>query len=81
MLPNNVLELETRIFERHKVEFERDHNLEWVVIHGDDYVRLFNDFQLAADAAVRKFGRGPYLIKQIGAPIPHLPASILYRPV
>ena len=81
MLAERVLEVETRVFDRRKAEFERDHNLEWVVIHGEDYIRFFTDFQLAADAAVTNFDRGPYLIKQIGSPIPPIPASLLYRPV
>ena len=81
MSTKRVLETETRVFERRKAEFERDHNLEWVVIHGEDYVQFFTDFQLAADAAVRNFGRGPYLIRQVGAPRPSVPASVLYRPV
>ena len=81
MSTERVLETETRIFERRKAEFERDHNLEWVVIHGEVIVGFYDDFQKAADTAVRNYGRGPYLIKQIGAPIPPIPASLLYRPI
>ena len=80
-MADNDLSLETKIFERHKAEFERDHRWEWIVIHGDDYVEFFEDFQVAAQTAVARFGRGPYLIRQIGVPTPSLPASVLFRPV
>ena len=30
---------------------------------------------------IRRFGRGPFLIRQLGAPPASLPASVLYRPV
>jgi hypothetical protein len=80
-MAGNDLSLETKIFERHKAEFERDHPWEWIVIHGDDYVEFFEDFQVAAQTAVARFGRGPYLIRQIGVPTPSLPASVLFRPV
>lgn len=73
------LSAEIEIFEQRRGELEAEHNLEWIVICGD-YLEIFDDFQVAAQTAVSKFGRGPYLIKQIGEPIAPLPASILYRP-
>ncbi|MCY3777698.1 MAG: hypothetical protein OXH11_17115, partial [Candidatus Aminicenantes bacterium] len=61
-MAGNDLSVETTIFKRHKAEFERDHRWEWIIIHGDDYVEFFEDFQVAAQTAVARFGRGPYLI-------------------
>jgi hypothetical protein len=49
-----------------------------------DSVRLegrFESFDEAAKTAVHRFGRGPYLIRQVGAGPITLPASVMYRPV
>ena len=53
----------------------------WVVFHDGELVDTYESFQDAATDAVERFGRGPYLIRQVGAPPMTLPASILYRPV
>ena len=71
------LELET--FERSKEELERTHAGKFVVVRGHDVIGTWDTFDAAASNAVLRFGRGPYLIRQIGAPPPVLPASIMYR--
>ena len=76
-----VLEKELKIYEQNKTEFEKDHKWEWVVIHGEEVVGFYEDFQDAARTAVERFGRGPYLIKEVGVPKPSLPASVLYHPI
>lgn len=58
---------------------ERDHFGEWVVIHARKVSGYYQDFEAAADEAVEQFGRGPYLIRQIGVPAPPLPASVLFH--
>jgi hypothetical protein len=40
----------------------------WVVFHGGTFVGAFADFASAADKAVERFGRGPYLIRRVGVP-------------
>jgi hypothetical protein len=52
----------------------------WAVVHDRQLVGAFNTLELAAEEAVKRFGRGPYLIRQIGAPPISLPASVLYHP-
>ena len=76
-----VLEQETAIFESRRDEFKRDHNMKWVVIHGEEVAGFFFDLQEAACVAVDRFGRGPYLIKQIGEPYTPVPPSFLERPM
>lgn len=71
-----VLDKEYAVFNDLKERLEAKHHLEWVVIHQDEFVGVFKQFEDAADVAVRRFGRGPYLITQIGAP----PTYIRYRP-
>lgn len=53
---------------------------QWALVRERKLVRIFDDFERAAAEAVRLFGRGPYLIRQIGAPPATLPASVLLRP-
>ena len=60
---------------------ETDHFGKWVVFHGGELVNTYESFEEAAEEAVLRFGRGPYLIRQVGAPPVALPASVLYRPV
>ena len=59
---------------------ETDHFGKWVVLHGGELIDTYESFEKAAEDAVRRFGRGPYLIRQVGAPPVTLPASVLYRP-
>jgi hypothetical protein len=51
----------------------------WVLIREKSLVGAYESFDLAASDAVAKFGRGPYLIRQVGAPPVVLPASVVYR--
>ena len=53
----------------------------WVLFYDKKLIGTFDTFEVAAQEAVRKFGRGPYLIRQIGAQAITLPASVLYHPV
>ena len=76
-----VLEREYAVFNGMKEQLEAEHHLEWVVIHEDEFVGTFKDFEDAAVEAIRRFGRGPYLITQVGRPPFRLPASIRYRRV
>jgi len=52
----------------------------WVLIHQEELVNIFDTSEEAAAEAVRRFGRGPFLIRQIGAPPMVLPASLMYGP-
>jgi hypothetical protein len=53
----------------------------WAVFHDRELVDTYDCFENAAANAVRRFGRGPYLIRQVGAQSVSLPVSILYNPV
>ena len=75
------LSKELTIYNQNKARFEAMNRWRWVVIHEDEIVGFYDDFQDAADVAVTKFGRGPYLIKQVGETPQPLPASVLYNPV
>ena len=72
---------EIAAYERMRSDLETDHNGQWIVMCGERLVGAYDDFQKAAAEAVRRFGRGPYLIRQVGAGPFQLPASVQYRPV
>ena len=75
------LDQEIATYERLRASLEAEHHLKWAVIHGDIHVGTYADFQEAAAEAVRRYGRGPYLIRQVGAPPVRLPSTELYEPV
>ncbi len=76
-----VLEKEIAVFDGMKERLEAEHFFKWVVIHDDEFVGVYDTLQDAAVVAVARFGRGPYLIRQVGAPPVTLPASALYKPI
>jgi hypothetical protein len=63
-----------------RAELEANSTGKWVLIHERELVGVYGSFEETAEEAVRRFGRGPYLIRQIGAPPVVLPASVMYRP-
>ena len=76
-----VLSQEIAVYEGMQDRLEMDHFGKWVVVHEEELVGTYGTFEDAADEAIRRFGRGPYLIRQVGAGPVTLPASVLYRPV
>ena len=75
-----ALEEEISAYEGMQQELESQHTGEWVIVHDRRLVGVYESFELAAESAVREFGRGPYLIRQVGAPPLALPASVMYTP-
>jgi hypothetical protein len=68
-------------YEAMRSDLELKHSGKWIVICDRVLVGTFDSFEHAAVEAVRLFGRGPYLIRQVGAPPLTLPAAALYHPV
>ena len=63
-----------------QAQLEADHFGEWALVHDAQLVGTYPSFEAAAEEAVARFGRGPYLIEEIGAaPTIALPASVLYQ--
>lgn len=76
----SVLSREIGVFEQKKVELQNHHNGKWVVIHDDAVVGVYDTIDAAGRFASAQFGRGPYLIRQIGASELRLPTSVCFRP-
>lgn len=72
------LDAEIRSFERMLPKLEAEHMGRWVLIHNSQLIDTFDSFELAADDAVRRFGRGPFLIRQVGALPDSLPVSVVF---
>jgi hypothetical protein len=74
------LQREIEAFKRLRRELEADHLGEWVILHDAHVIGFYPSFESAADEAVKQFGNGPFLLRQIGAEPITLPASVMYRP-
>jgi hypothetical protein len=72
---------EIAAYEAMKGDLESSHLGKFALVHDRTLVGTYDTFDMAAQVAVHRFGRGPYLIRQIGAPPITLPASVMYHPV
>jgi hypothetical protein len=75
------LDSELAAFEGMRAGLEARHMGQWVLVHDQALIGNYGSFEEAAQDAVSKFGRGPYLIRQVGATSVALPASVMYIPV
>jgi hypothetical protein len=76
-----ALEVEIAAYEARRAELEEHHKGKFVVFHNEELTGVYDTFETAAREAVARYGRGPYLIRQVGMPPPVLPASVMYVPV
>jgi hypothetical protein len=63
-----ILDQEIAAYDKMRPDLESLHMGEWVLFFGDRLIGVFASFDEAAKHAVQAFGRGPYLIRQVGAP-------------
>lgn len=68
-------------YEGMQADLESQHLGRWALVYDRKLIEVFDGFEAAAQHAAKNFGRGPYLIRQIGAPPVTLPASVMYRPL
>jgi hypothetical protein len=73
-----VLERELATLAREAEHLEREHRGKFVLIRGDEIIDTFDTFDAAAEEGLRRFGQGPYLIRQIGAESMSLPPALAY---
>jgi hypothetical protein len=62
-----------------RADLEARHLGMWALVKSGSLVNVYPDFASVAADAVKRFGRGPYLIRQIGARAVDLPASLVMR--
>ena len=58
---------EIAAYERMQSDLEREHFGKWIVVHDEELIGAYDDFEDAAHAGVQRFGRGPFLLRQVGA--------------
>jgi hypothetical protein len=80
MLNMDSLTKDIEAYEGMRETLEAEHTGKWVLIQNQKLIGLHSSFESAAEDAVRRFGAGPYLIRQIGAPPITLSASVMYHP-
>ena len=64
----NALQREIDAYERVRDRLEANHFRKWVVFHDEEFIGAYESFEDAAIDATKRFGRGPYLIRQVAAP-------------
>ena len=73
-----TIEKEIIAYDLMREELEADHKGEWVLVHDEELIGLFETFQKAAVVASKRFGRGPYLIRKIGEGPLRLSSRVMY---
>ena len=76
-----MLELSRQIvaYEKMQSDLETDNFGKWVVFYDEELVGTYDTDREAVGTAIERFGRGPYLIRQVSVmPVPPL-ASVIYR--
>lgn len=66
------------VYDAIRERLEQEYFGKWVVFHDLEFVGSYDEFEDAAEVAITRFGRGPYLIRQVGQQPIRLPASLLY---
>lgn len=51
----------------------------WVVFHDEQLTGSYDEFEDAAVDAIKRFGRGPYLIRKVGQGPLQLPPRLWYQ--
>ena len=66
-------------YEAMQDDLELDYFGKWVVFYDKELAGTYKTSGDAVDDAMVRFGRGPYLIKQVGEPPLTLPPYVPYR--
>ena len=61
-----TLDEKIAVYDSIRERLEQEYFGQWVVFHDRAFVGNYDEFEVAADVAVTRFGRGPYLIRQVG---------------
>ena len=76
-----TLEENIEAYEARQEEMEKYYMGKYVVFYNREKIDSFDSFEAAAEEAILRFGAEPYLIRQVGRKVIHLPASIVFAPV
>ena len=73
------LKEEIAAYEKMCNDLEIDHFGKWVIVYNKELAETYDSFELAAEDAVKRFGRDLFLIRKIGGSPMTLPSSVLYH--
>ena len=73
-----ILSKQIEAYEEMREELEAQHFRKWVVFHDGQFEGAYSSFDEAADDACRKFGREPFLIRQVAAPPVRLSSTVQF---
>lgn len=76
---SRTLAVEIEAYRHESARLEAAHMGKWVVFKDQILIAIYNSFDDAAADAVARFGHGPFLIRQIGAPPIVMPISVAYN--
>ncbi len=71
---------EYAVFESKREELEATFPGKFVLVKGEEVIGTYESLDDALRVAVKRFGRGPYLIEEIGLPVPETVLPISYGP-
>ncbi len=78
----DALDKEIQAFEKQKSDLMKTHFGKFVIFKDEKFVNAFDTFDAAAKEAIKLFGRGPYLIREVrDFPAQTLPASVAFRQI
>ncbi len=73
------LDKEIAAYNQMRDDLLKHHAGKFVVIKDESLIGAYDNFNNAATEATRRFGKGPYLIRQVGGENYTIPASVIYR--
>ena len=74
----STLEQEILAYDEMRADLEENHFNEWVVVRHGKVACHYDNPEECLQFAIEHFGRGPYLVRQVGAPPESLPVSALF---
>lgn len=78
-MKKNPLKEEIKTFDSMKDKLLADYYGKYVIIHDSKFVDSFDTFDTAAREAIKQFGNGPYLIRQVTERPPmSMPTSVAF---
>ncbi len=66
-------------YEAMQNDLELDYFGKWVIFHDEKLFGVYETSHDAAEVAIKRFGRNPCLIREVGAPPLTLPPYVPYR--
>ena len=62
----DAIRSEMAAYDEMRAELEAEHLGKWVIVRNRELVDIYETFEDAAEAAISRFGRGPYHIREVG---------------